>query len=1003
LGLTIGHSSIGWAALQLDTDNDSVCGLLDAGVRVFPPGVVGDIDSARDEARNARRQLARQRRVQLRRHVGRLKTVFRLLQGVGLLPPTPSAAAPHRDAVLKGIDAAAGGTSVPYRLRAYALDKPLAAFELGRIIYHIAQRRGFQSNRRRPGDPKVLGPVLGGIAELDKAIAAAGARTLGEYLFKLCQDPARTRIRARYTARRMYRDELERILAVQSPHHPALTAKFGRTLTAEVFKQLPLRSQRARIGRCELEPHKPRMPLAALDAQEFRLLQRVNDLRLVDDVGLCPIDLTVDQRRKIIEIAGAVGDVTFAAIRKALGLPKTVRFNLERVDEKSLVGNRTAARVGKCVGVDAWRLMPEAAKEALVRDLICIEEPAGLLKRLVTAHALPLALAHQLVETPLEPGFLKHSHRAVTRLLPSMRAGVAYATALKQEYPHAVRPEMLAVPVDPLRPPIHHVFPRIPTPMVGRAVAELRVVMRALTSRYGLPVSIRVELHRELCAGRKARETAVIKMRMRQKTRRAAASAITKALNVQDPPPWMIDKVLLADECGWVCPYTGKTIAMRSLCGGAPQFHTAYILPLGRTLDSSFANKTLCHHSALATQARNKPIDAAVIARFEKMGGPFAEEKLRRARMTDQEIEVHYSQEMIAGRFVDGCYAACVAVDYLNRLYPSAGRVTTSRGPVTGYVRDVLGLGHIAPRGDYRQHVVDAVCVALSGPTIVKQLCTSALAATPGGHKRFADVEPPFKGFYVAVRDRVQAAIPSFRWRAKVSGPLHEESYHAPPVVSPDGKKRHHVRKPLATLSQTDVGRIVAPAVRDAVVRALATHGAGAEPRKVFAVPENLPHLPSGCVIRACKVWRPDTMFPVSTGGAQKWVTTEENHHIAVRETPEGTWVRDVCSQFEAQRRLRAGEAVVSPTDDLVGSLIVGAPVALGDKALGDLDARDLRVVRSVGLEPRVAHVGICDSRGLKQIVETGDLGRDNVEKLRRLGCRRVNVDVFGRVSKYGG
>lgn len=49
----------------------------------------------------------------------------------------------------------------PYLLRAKALDNPLTAFELGRVLLHLVQRRGFLSNKKTllgdmADDPDVL-------------------------------------------------------------------------------------------------------------------------------------------------------------------------------------------------------------------------------------------------------------------------------------------------------------------------------------------------------------------------------------------------------------------------------------------------------------------------------------------------------------------------------------------------------------------------------------------------------------------------------------------------------------------------------------------------------------------------------------------------------------------------------------------------------------------------------------------------------------------------------
>jgi len=94
-----------------------------------------------------------------------------LLQELGLLPCEPDALAR-----VVALD--------PYRLRAEALDRALAPEELGRAIFHLAQRRGFKSNRKtaraKAADDR---KTLKEMSALSEAIQASGARTVGEYLF----------------------------------------------------------------------------------------------------------------------------------------------------------------------------------------------------------------------------------------------------------------------------------------------------------------------------------------------------------------------------------------------------------------------------------------------------------------------------------------------------------------------------------------------------------------------------------------------------------------------------------------------------------------------------------------------------------------------------------------------------------------------------------------------------------------------------------------------------
>jgi CRISPR-associated endonuclease Csn1 len=173
------------------------------------------------------RRLARLRRRQLRRRAARQRELFETLQHAGLLPRTidgdPKNPSLARHALLERLDGQlvvvwrqrleglpAPEHVLPYALRGKALDFCLEPFELGRVLYHLSQRRGFKSNRREgraatKKEQQERGRVDAGIETLRQEIAVSGARTLGAYLSRL--DPSQTRIRARWTARNMYEAE----------------------------------------------------------------------------------------------------------------------------------------------------------------------------------------------------------------------------------------------------------------------------------------------------------------------------------------------------------------------------------------------------------------------------------------------------------------------------------------------------------------------------------------------------------------------------------------------------------------------------------------------------------------------------------------------------------------------------------------------------------------------------------------------------------------------------
>ena len=1002
LGVRLGAASLGWSALTLGPDGQPAS-ILAIGARKFPIGAYGDIERGRETGPNERRRGARAVRVRLVRRIARLRSVWNLLQGAGLLP---AGQFKNRDAILKKLDAKIDRH--PYVLRVKALDTPLTPHELGRALIHLAQRRGFQSNRRADARDKMiaeedkakakeLGVVKQGIADLEEAMRSDGSRTLGEHL---ARKAAHAPIRRRWTARAMYRAEFDKIVAAQKAHHVCLTPGYAAKLALALFSQRPLKSQSHKIGRCDLEPSRHRAAVGGLDAQEFRVLCRVNDLRLVDDVGAVPIDLTAAQRAALLDTLKN-GDATFPAVRKALGLPKSIRFNAERIDDEKLVGFRTHGKMRTALGA-AWSLLPETQQRGLIEDMLTIDDDAALARRLKTTWRLDAASVERLLTVTLEPGCAALSHKAIARLLPLLRQGVAYATARKQIYPRADDHIELAA-----LPRIDDLYKNLPNPLVRRALSELRVVANALVAKYGRPHAIRVSLMRELRVGRKARERSWMKMRARAKERAKAAARMLADLGVQEPPPWMIDKVLLAEECGWVCPYTSKTISIRSLFGDDCKFETTHIVPFYQSLDDAFENKTLCHVSTVETlrsveHLTLRQTDEKVIERFEKLEGPFAKEKLRRVKLTLEEIVDEYAEEVVAGRFVDSCYASKLAVDMLSRLYPpSRAAVTAVRGAITSYVREGCGLNRIdLPKGSFRRGAVDATAVALAGPTAVRRLSAAAKSAQPGRRRLDPEAILPWPRFTEAVRDAVAGLIVSARVRRKVSGALHEETFYRHEGEQ-NGRPVYSVRKHLWQLTPTDVPTISGSTVRqliEARLRELKEN----DPRKAFAKTENLPSW-RGAAVRRARITRRDTLFKVGKGKRERYVAVDRNHHAAVYMRA-GRGSKDladqaIVSQFEAQRRLAVREAVVQhPGPPCVGLRTLAGTETVDCTATGE----GLQTVRSISAGHPIAMTRLDDGRKLNEIEETKSWLRRSVEQLRLKGARKVTVTPLGEIRRDG-
>ncbi|MCX6624988.1 MAG: hypothetical protein NTY38_28795, partial [Acidobacteria bacterium] len=211
------------------------------------------------------------------------------------------------------------------------------------------------------------GKVKTGIAQLYAEMEGSGSRTLGEHFSKF--DPqSDAAIRGRWTHRKMYIGEFNTIWSAQRAHYPGeMTEERRARLFEAIFYQRPLRAQDELIGNCELVPGEKRAPLWHPLSQRFRMLQAVNDLRVVDRAGL-ERGLNEQERLKLIAALEVEGDITWPAIRKLLGLARTTEFNRERGGEKKLVGDRTGSRL-KAVFLDRWDRLVASEQLEAARDL----------------------------------------------------------------------------------------------------------------------------------------------------------------------------------------------------------------------------------------------------------------------------------------------------------------------------------------------------------------------------------------------------------------------------------------------------------------------------------------------------------------------------------------------------------------------------------------------------------------------------------------------------------
>ena len=1011
LGLDLGTSSIGWALIEGDPLPKHI---IDMGVRIFPEGV----DRTKGEkSLNQDRRDARSLRRQGYRRARRKQKLLHALQDAKLLPKNP-----RQLSTLMALN--------PYALRSLALDERLEAHELGRALYHLGQRRGFKSNRKTDSD-KEDGKVYEGISYIDSAMKAKACRTLGEYLYSL--DPHQERIRGRYTARRHYEEEFNHIWDAQLPHHPKpLNVNNRKRIREAIFDQRPLKIQKHLVGFCEFEPTRKRAATATLLAQDFRLWQNLNNLKVTFADGSEHF-LSDEERLALGEKLTTTKKLGWDRVRKALDFPeRSSLFNLERTYKSGLMGNQTAAMLSSALGKKMWKALGGRKQEELVTDLLTITDDEGLLKRLRRHWHFDEAAIAKLLKVRLPKGYMHLSSKAMRNIVPYLKRaatennrGLNYAEACQAAgYDHtkpqeARKDSAILFPGKAARPkkrkgkevvPNHatellqpHIeIGELRNPMVERALYQVRRVVNAIIRRYGKPDIIRIEMARDLKNNRRQREELEKKNRANEKLNEEAKARLQE-YGIAHPTRTDLIKYRLWEECEQVCPYTGKSISMDALFGPEPQFDIEHIIPYTRCLDDSYMNKTLCERTENANKGNLTPAEfygkeekhyTAVLARAKKLPYP----KFKRFALIAIK-DLGGKDGFVSQQLNETRYIARQAIAFLSQL---GIKVESVKGGTTALLRHAWGIGGLLSddgyktRLDHRHHAVDALTVALTTRSAVRGLSTSYLR---DGRLRLEEQRQPMPKLREQTLEALGKIVVSHKPQRKLKGPLHEETlYGFSGEYDEKGNKLVTIRKPLAILKPKDLELIKDENIRTQAKAHLAELG---NMKTAFCqVPTNFHiHTRNGtCVpIKRVRLQYPLNVDEVATGKRKRHVKTGSNHHMAIYRTQnakgEDKWIGKVVTTLQAAQRKANGEPII----DTVGDEGENFHIALHINDMVEMTHKNEKIICYV---QQIWQSGVVMFRPHNDATEKADRTvqiSKTPETMRKSNMRLLQVDALGK------
>ena len=627
LGLDIGTSSVGWAILDLDKER-----IHDLGVRIFErpedPQNGDSLAKPRRDARSARHRLKRRRQ--------RLNHLKQFFVDQNILTKDQVEEILNYKSDFNKLDV--------YALRAKALTEELSPEELLKVLYQIAKRRGFKSNRKVVEESdKEGGRVTSALKTNEKFLADNNYTTVGEALSRDEKFALHKRNkRDDYTnsfARDDFLRELEAIIKTQRNYalknvpEPAINELIygiddGQvTNVSAIMYQRPFMTKELiekMVGKCTFEDGEKRAPKASYSFEVFRLASDLSHLVFIPrdaskrqakrenlEVGLSP-----EQIKQVIELAKSQKSLTYKKVRSTAGIsedyvPKDVRGKKKDGDEfgeENVFGGLKAyndIRLALKDLLEDWaKIDNESAINQIAYILTTQKADEGIHAEL---DSLPLSDKAKEAIVKIKPtNFKAFGHlsiKALQKITPHILEGMTYDKACEAAgYNFKKQSASLE---------------QITNPVVKRAITQTLKVVRAIERKYGKPYFIKVETARDLAKNFKDRNAIKKENEENQGYNEDIKSIITdgyeaspktkggkqllshlKELNVPlnknaDFNGQQIVKIKLYREQNGVCLYSGKPIDFETMLHDDNAYQVDHIVPFSRSNNDGITNKVL--------------------------------------------------------------------------------------------------------------------------------------------------------------------------------------------------------------------------------------------------------------------------------------------------------------------------------------------------------------------------------------------------------------------------
>lgn len=816
LGLDIGISSLGWAIINYDKENQNNNKIIKSGVRIFTiaenPKTGESLALPRRNARGARRTI--------KRKTQRLKAIKNLFLKYLNLSKNDIFSTHNIFGEEKQKDV--------WQLRDKALKRELTNKEFARVLLHIAKRRGYKSNRKVEENGNSEGKkVLSSIEKNSELLK--DYLTIGQAIYQTTKDThIRRNKKDNYNhsiSRDMLVDEINIIFEKQ--------VEFGNLYINDTFKkeyldlflkQRDFASVDKMVGYCTLEGKtQKRAAKACFSSEEFVTITKLINTKIVDKEGK-ERAFTKEEIEKVIELCLHSEQPTYIKIKEIISLEETSYFknvDFYEIDKETGEFTKKATKfisafkgfhslrkvVDKTLSKTHWQNMLQ--DKTLLNQIATIfsyhKSDEKINEELQKLEFNPLSeaekelLINALIENINFDKFLNLSLKAIDNLLEYMKDGKRYDESVtlcgytkedgkNDKFLRALnKDEQL----------------ELTNPVVKRALAQTRKVINALIRVYGQFDKVNIELTREIKKSHSDRK----KIEKAQEEYQILKESIVKNFIEnygKEPRGNELLKYRLWQEQGGRCIYSGQEINITRLINDVNYAQIDHILPFSRSLEDAMINKVLCLSKENQDKKNRTPYeyfkeDNKDWHWFEQFVKSLKNiKKPKRDRLLKKNFDENSEKEFRNRNANDTAFMARFIKDFIEENLELTSKdkqkVFTRSGTLTSMLRHNWGIGNKS-RDNHLHHAVDALIVAFSTQSEVQKLST--LSAKIDGfsfeksEKKAGKLKfnPPLEHFRDEVQKSIDEIFVSFAPRKSVTGEAHEQTIYSPKDLKANKKQ----------------------------------------------------------------------------------------------------------------------------------------------------------------------------------------------------------------------